>query len=312
MEIGIPLIIVALVLFVVGMLLRRQRAQRAEFLSQADDTKKGDEADVDLTRPRPKVAELHVLDNEAQVTFNVPVPDEPDDVLTELLVNEAIEVVREKRHSLPMGGVTAVVALAGRPGSVREVGRAKLDTPGELPPRTEVPPLLNLSHIAADPLEADLAQDGADVPGTVTPVREDTLRPLIEEIRIPRAVETGLRTQGVDPSSMSAGELVTGMLSLVGYQVTPGIAELTYFAQKGGQRTFIREDPYQAGDHPEVDSDTIRRFMIEFGASGADRGLFVSEKYGPFEVYEKERREPRVKFVTRERLQKLIDALALG
>ncbi len=46
--------------------------------------------------------------------------------------------------------------------------------------------------------------------------------------------------------------------------------------------------------------------------SGADRGLMVSDKFGPFEVYERERREPRVRFVTRERLQGFVDALTVG
>ena len=37
----------------------------------------------------------------------------------------------------------------------------------------------------------------------------------------------------------------------------------------------------------------------------------VSDKFSPFEVYERERREPRIRFVTRERLQKFVDALSL-
>ena len=37
----------------------------------------------------------------------------------------------------------------------------------------------------------------------------------------------------------------------------------------------------------------------------------VSDKFGPFLVYEKERREPWVHFITRERLQQFVDSLAL-
>jgi hypothetical protein len=40
--------------------------------------------------------------------------------------------------------------------------------------------------------------------------------------------------------------------------------------------------------------------------------LLISDKFCPFIVYEKERREPRVHFITRERLQQFVDSLALG
>ena len=51
--------------------------------------------------------------------------------------------------------------------------------------------------------------------------------------------------------------------------------------------------------------------MIDFEQSGTDRGLLVSDKFGPYLVYEKEKREPRVHFITRERLQQFVDSLAL-
>ena len=38
----------------------------------------------------------------------------------------------------------------------------------------------------------------------------------------------------------------------------------------------------------------VTRFMVGFEQSGHNRGLLVSDKFGPFLVYEKERREPRV------------------
>ncbi len=111
---------------------------------------------------------------------------------------------------------------------------------------------------------------------------------------------------------MSARELVTGTLSLVGYVVSEGPVEGTWFAQKGAARTFIREIPHTDGDYPELDESALTSFMFEFQSSGAERGLLVTDKYGPFSVYEKERREPRVRFLTRERLQTVVDSLALG
>lgn len=312
MELGIALIIVAIVLLGIGLWLRaaRRRAEERVGAPQEPSTAPTT-AELDPTHPRPRVNDLHVRDTEARVWFDVPVPDGGDEVLSELLVHEAVEVVREKQASLPMAQVTDVVALAGKGDAATEMGRTTLETPGELPPRPSAPPMLNFSHIASDPLDAEIAGEGS-VPETVAPVRGDTLAPIDQELRLPKAIDTGLRAQGIDPATMTAGDLVTGMLRLVGYDVQEGVNENTFLAHKGGQTTFIRVDPYQPDDPPEVSSETIRGFMIEFESSRSDRGLLVSEKYGPFEVYEKERREPRVRFVTRERLQKMVDAMALG
>ncbi|MDH3517729.1 MAG: hypothetical protein OEM66_02255 [Acidimicrobiia bacterium] len=306
MELGIPLIIVAVVLFAVGILLRRNRPARPDTIVKKAAKP---EEDVDLfVHPRPKVAEMHVAGVEAQVTFDVPMPDHADAVLSELLVHEAVEVVREKRHTLPIDQVTEVVAIAG--GKV--VGRRKLETPGTLPPRSTAPSILSLSTIAADPLEHQFEAPIESVPGTAVQSRGDELAAVGSEIHLPKAIETGLRAQGIDPETMSAAELVTGMLALVGYQVSSGPNPGTYIATKGGQRTYIAHDAYTASGHPEVDESTIRKFIFEFSSSGAARGLLVSEKYAPFGIYDWEKREPRVRFVTRERLQRMVESLALG
>jgi hypothetical protein len=313
-EIALALFAVAVVLVVVSVVMgRRRKALEAELGIQrpgrrSRQTPTPTPPTFDVVRPRPAVIEFHVEGEAAKVRFDVPLPDDQDEVLGDLLVDEAIEVVREKRHSLPMSGVTTVVALAGR-GEVREVGRASLDQPGVLPPRSESFSILNLSSIAADPL-AEQFEDGRQQVGTAETVRRDELSPLSSEIRLPKAVATGLRAQGIDPDALSAGDLVTGLLRLFGYMVTdagPG----GYLAEKAGEKTYIVEDKYRPGDHPELDEHTIRRFVVEFGSSGAQKGLLVSEKYGPFEIYQVERRDPRVRFVTRERLQKMVDALSL-
>jgi hypothetical protein len=311
-DLGLTLIIIAVILFAVGLLLRRQRPDRAGAEAPTRRRRAPVEPEMDIVHPRPKVAEMHVVGDEARVTFDVPVPDQHDDVLAELLTHEAVEVVREKRHTLPMGDVNHVVALAGRGGEVREMGRRTLETPGTLPPASPTTSILALGTIAADPLEHQFEEHIEHVPQTSSPAPEDALRPIGQELLIPRAVDTGLRAQGIDPDRMTAAELVTGMLSLVGYHVVPGSAEGTWMATKGSARTYISEDRYEPGGYPEVDEETIRRFLVEFQTAGADRGLLVSEKYAPFGVYEKERREPRVRFVTRERLQKMVDSLALS
>ncbi len=317
MEPGALLIVAAAVIGVIILILnRRRKALEAELGIERPERRRSrpvapPPATLEFTEPRPMVVDFEVADTTARVTFDVPFPAGGDEVLSDLLVGEAIEVVRERRHSLPLASLTDVVALAGR-GERVEVGRAKLDTPGQLPPKLETVSLLNLSTFARDPLQESFDTEVIEIhPGTEGHVRKDELGPLMDEVRLPRAVDTGLRAQGIDPLTVSAGELVTGLLRLFGYQVTAaGLSG--WLATKAGERTYIVEDRYKPGDHPEIEEHAIRTFMVEFASSGAERGLLVSEKYGPFEIYALERREPRVRFVTRERIQKLIDSLALS
>jgi hypothetical protein len=159
MEIGAGLLFVGVILLAVSIYLsRRRKALQAELGIEPQVTGRKAKAaaampqpKVDITHVRPVVAEFGVEGHTARVRFDVPLPDAEDEILSELLVGEAIEVVREKRHSLPLAGVTWVAAEAGR-GEIREVGRAKLDVPGVLPPRLEGVNILNLSILANDPL----------------------------------------------------------------------------------------------------------------------------------------------------------------
>lgn len=313
-DIGIILILLAVVLFAANWYIERSRKQRGEETPRRGRRGRAEVEKVeepDFVQPRPAVESFHVRDNEAQVTFDVPFPAEGDDVLGDLLLGEGVEVVREKRHTLPIDDVTEVVVLAGRENR-QEVGRMSLLTPGVLPPPSRITDILNLHSIGVDPLAAEFEGDPAAVPETVAPSTSDELGPLSEVVRLPRAVETGLRAQGVDPADMSAAELVTGVLSLFGYTVTPGVVEGYHTATKGGSSTFIMSDDYTEGDYPEVEDAKIRSFVIAFEQSGADRGMFVSEKFAPFSIHDIERRDPRIRFVTRERLQKLVDSMSLS
>lgn len=312
-EIGIILIVLAIVLFAANWYVERRRKERG--LERPERARRSAKATVqtepDFVRPRPNVVSFHVRDNEAQVTFDVPYPKEGDEVLADLLASEAVEVVREKRHTLPIDDVTEVVVFVGET-SPREVARVSLETPGVLPPPSRITDILNLTSIGADPLAAEFGEEAPTIPETVAPPRSDELEPLGGLIRLPKAVQTGLRAQGIDPDSMTAAELVTGVLSLFGYQVTPGIVEGQYTATKAGSTTFIMSDPYEPGDYPEVEDSTIRKFIVAFEQANADRGMLVSEKFAPFSIHDLERRDPRIRFVTRERLQKLVDSMALS
>jgi hypothetical protein len=40
--------------------------------------------------------------------------------------------------------------------------------------------------------------------------------------------------------------------------------------------------------------------------------MLITDKYGPFLIHEIEVNQPRVRFITRERIQRFIDSMALG
>ncbi len=256
------------------------------------------------------VGEFHVRGPDAQVFFEVPLPDEgADEVLRDLLLNEAVEVVREKRHSLPIHDVSRVVAFGRLGGEWAQVGTLSLETPGELPP--PVAPALLPHHAAPDPLEriADLPQH---VPGIEPRAAAEDLPPLAAELRLPVGVEARLRAAGTDPATAGAGEIVLGIMRATGYGVAPGRGADTWTAARTGSRVFVRVVPHGPGEHPELAEEEVRAAVVDFVESGADRGLLVTEKYSPFEIYERERRDPRLRFITRERLQHFVDSLAVG
>ncbi len=305
--VGVILLIVAIFLAIVGSVLSRRTKALKEQLRIGG----APAPELDVERPRPRLMAFHVRGDEAQVTFDVPLPPgEPDPVLVDLLLDEAVEVVHAKRHTLPITDVTKVVVFAGRGDEARRIGKLSLKEPGELPP-VVAGPTLRFSSFGFDPLVQQFEEEPASPPVLAPKPSSDALGPIGEELRIPRALDIGLRAQGIDPATMTAAEMVKGILVLFGYSIVAGTETATYTASKEGTATFVREDVYKPGDYPELDESTIRSFMVGFVNARADRGLLVSAKYAPFAIYAQEQREPRVRFVTRERLQKFIDAFSL-
>lgn len=263
-----------------------------------------DAGDVEET----PVAEFHVRD-EAQVYFDVTLPPEgPDEALTGLLLRRAAEVAHDKRKHLPMTGVDRVVAFARSGDGWARVGGRSLDTPGELPPETR--PMLLPHHELPDPLER-ISDLPSHPPGIESRPALETLAPIRDELQIPAAVAARLRAQGRDPVSAGAGDIVLGILRCTGYALVQ-VAPDRWTATKSGRRVMVKVVPHAAGDHPELDEAEVRAAVVDFVQSGADRGLLVTEKYSPFEIYERERRDPRLRFITRERLQHFVDSLALA
>ena len=269
------------------------------------------EVSVETDLSGPSVADFHVSDGSARVQFEVPLAaGAVDSVLADLLIREAVEVVREKRHALPLEDVRRVVAFGRRDGGWVEVGSVELDTPGTLPPPM-VPELLpHASHRGFDAFDR-ISTLPEQPPGLVDRGSAETLQPLGPELRFSQAVEAGIRAQGIDPGSVDACDLALGVMRLAGYAISERSAG-TFDAIRAGQRVFVRTVPHPAGSHPELEESAVDRFVVDFVSSGTDRGLLITEKFCPYEIYDRERREPRMRFITRERLQAFVDALSVG
>jgi hypothetical protein len=308
----IAVIIAAVVLVVFGRMASRRgrelREQQKREFATGEKTSAEPVEPVDVSGLRPTLVDFHVHDTDAIVTFAVPLPEgDIDEVLVDILVNEAVEVTREKSHTLPIDQVTRVVAKSGD----RRVGVRELEKAGLLPRSVGTTHLPQLHTIGADPVDRQFDGDrSAETP--VSHGRGDALAPIGTELKIPKAIDVGLRSQGVDPATMNAGELVQTVLTLFGHSMTPGDRPDSYMSSRSGHTTYLVLVPHGDDDHPELGEKEIEDFMFGFRSSKADRGLLVTDKFAPFEIYERERREPRVRFLSRERLQKFIDGAALG
>jgi hypothetical protein len=318
----VDVFVIVLILAVAGFLIYnmfRSRKRRMEEAAKSGGTAAA--AGISVSRDlfeaeaghHAPVESFHVVGDEARVTFDVPLEDEDDEVLNDLLMDEAVEVVRQKRHTLPIDEVHHIVVFAGRD-KMREVGRTKLPSAGELPPPA-VTAGLSFTHIARDPFAAPFEEEGANhavAYETRSDVPADELPPLRDDLKIPKGLDRGLRALGTDPDSLEGPEFVIALLRIFGYGVTEQAYPGTYMAIKDGVSTYIATDSYQKGEYPEVDESVIRRFIADYGSSNADRGMLISDRYSPFKIYEIEANQPKVRFVTRERIQRFVDSMALG
>jgi hypothetical protein len=297
-------IVVAVVVVVVGALIFAVRSRSAGGSGPGPKS-------IEDDRTGPSVAEFHMSDGSAQVRFNVPLAaGEIDAVLVDLLVREGIEVVREKSHELPLNKVHKVVVFGRRDGGWIEVGSVELDTPGMLPPPM-IPELLpNASRPDFDAFEriSELPQNPPNLADRSSAEELDPMGPMVV---LPQAVEAGIRAQGLDPEAVDACALVLGVMRIVGYAISEKSAD-TLEGIRHGQTVFLRTVCHLSTTHPELSERQVDRFVVDFLSSGADRGLLITEKFSPFEIYDRERREPRMRFITRERLQGFVDALVIG
>ncbi len=112
---------------------------------------------------------------------------------------------------------------------------------------------------------------------------------------------------------MTLSILARALLQLGGYQLTdrPGGSGDSYLAQKAGSVALVVVHEYQAGEHPELPESAVNAFVIEVAQSNPQRALLITDMFSPYVIYEKERSDPRCRFITRERLQPFVDSFAL-
>ena len=154
---------------------------------------------------------------------------------------------------------------------------------------------------------------------TASPAQHlERARPAVDQIAhqpqtVLGRIEAELRAVGIDPYNTELSELSLALLRVGGYQVAPapGAAENTYIAQKAGSTALVVVHEHQAGEHPELSEKAVNGFVIAVAQNSPQRGLLITDMFSPYLVYEKERNDPRCRFITRERLQPFVDSFAL-
>lgn len=269
-------------------------------------------------RPAPMVTGFHVKGDTARTLFSVPLGDAPaGDHLTDLLCANAVEYLRTKKaDGLPLDGIHHIEVSAMRGEDPEVVCTIDLPDPGELPdPRLNI--LVELEH---DPI-AHVASIVADTTVSTSVPDTKTLEPVSEFIELSGPTEAHLRSIGVDPTDMVLKDLVIGLLRVSGYEVTIGRSGVSvgsegkasiYGLQHGGQNTVLTVYPHEVGSYPELDEKILSEFAVGVAQINPDVAILVTDKYGPYAMYEREKRDNRLVFITRERLQAFVDSFGIS
>lgn len=257
--------------------------------------------------------DFHVVDNEIKIDFDAPLPAEgADDVLSELLSHHAVEIINDRiRRGQPLAGIPTAQITAKRLGESVTVATLDLGEPDEVI-EIDMPVLLPRgSSTGYDPLARFGDGEDANVLVLAENRAPDDLAPIGTELHLTVGVAAGLRSMGTDPETMTVAELGRGLLDMAGYLVSAR-ADGTYVASGKATSTFVSFVEHKAGDHPELSHQAVVRFLVAFARARTERGMLITDKYGPYEIYKKERSNPDCYFITRERLQGFVDSVALG
>lgn len=268
--------------------------------------------------PQPVVAEFHVKGSVATTVFEVPLGDAPaGEHLVELLSAAAVEYLRAKqRDGLPLDDVATIAVSAMRGTTAEQIGSVDLPSRGTLPeplsvgiPIADGDPIGSVSEVVAD--------SRVSAPST----GEGTLEPVATFVQMTGPIEARLRSIGVDIGAMSLRDLTIGLMQIGGYELqvgrpgfrTGGLAEAeVYRTSRAGRTSTIVILPHVEGDYPEVEERQISELAVAASQVDTDQLILITDKYGPYSMYERERRTNKLVFITRERLQTFVDSFGLS
>jgi hypothetical protein len=271
-------------------------------------------------RPMPQVSDFHVKGDTASVVFSVPLGDEDAGAhLTELLGASAVEYVRQKvADGLPLEGVRHISVSAMRDGQPAYLDTVDLPDVGQLPEEAEI---LRRDPSSHDPIAA-VAAVAADSSVAAPAGRSDTLEPVAQLVELSGPTEAHLRAVGVDTSAMDLDDLVLGLFRVSGYTVDTnrqGIAAVksaeganTYWVNRSGVSSLVMVVSHEPGTYPELDDQVLSEFAVGVAQLNPSQAMLITDKFGPYSMYERERRDKRTIFVTRERLQGFADSFGLS
>ncbi len=267
--------------------------------------------------PGPAVASFHVVGDTAITEFKAPLGTaEPGQHLIDLLSLAAVEFLHAKqREGLPLSDVAKIDVRAMRGSEPESVAVIELPEKGELP---TVSSMGTVAEPAVDPL-GEMAKVVADTSVVATPTTTGELPAVSSFIQFGGPTEASLRAMGVDTSDLTLHDLVVGLFNVSAYEVLPrreGTPEVAGAEAlrliRAGKSTTVVILPHAAGDYPEVGDKVFTELSLLAGQVQGDDVLFISDKFGPYSMYERERRDKRILFVTRERLQAFVDSFGLG
>ncbi len=256
--------------------------------------------------------DFHVVENAIVIDFEVPLPASgADEVLTGLLTHHAVEIIKDrKERGQPLDNIPLARISARLRGELVEVATIDLEQPDEFF-EMELPDTAVGRQVAGYDVLARLGERTEKNVLPLTERRSDELPAIGDEIRLTAGLEAGLRAQGIDPETMSVSQLGVGLLRISGYDVRDR-GDGTFVAAGQGTTTLVSCVDHEPGDHPELTEGAVTSFLVSYAAARTEKGLLITDKYGPYLIYQKERANPDTVFVARERLQDFVDAVALS
>lgn len=309
----ITIIVLAVIVGIIMMILKSSSASKSETPSASKS-----DAPAKHHFPQPVVNDFHVRGSVATTVYEVPLGDAPaGDHLIELLSAAAVEYLRGKqRDGFPLGDVLTIAVFAMRGAEPEEIGTVELPSSGTLPdPLTVSAPITS-----GDPI-GSVAEVVADSRVSTPSSGEGSLDPVASFVQLTGPIEARLRSIGVDTGTVSLRDLSLGLMQIGGYDLqvgrpgfrTGGLAEAeVYRTSRAGRTSTIVILPHVEGDYPEVEERQISELAVAASQIDTDQLILITDKYGPYSMYERERRTDKLVFITRERLQTFVDSFGLS